>query len=109
MTGRCAVCDTRFELRSLAQNVCSDCSIHPGENKVTVLNATIVPPKTEPRFFLAQNNDCHWYLVPCDRRKEWDAWRSIDEDDERAWTAPDYAKLIGGSPSLITFTNPEIQ
>ena len=61
------------------------------------------------RFFLSQDGSCHWYLVPVDKRKEWEAWTAIDEDDERAWTPPDYAEAIGGSPSRVEFESPTQQ
>lgn len=60
------------------------------------------------RFFLAQDDDCHWYVVPSDRQAEWDAWRAIPTDDERSWTPPDFARQVGGSPTLVTFTDPVI-
>jgi len=60
----------------------------------------------EKRYFLDQDNSCHWYLVDASRREEWNAWRELDEDDERSWKAPDCAKSINGGASKVTFTNP---
>lgn len=60
------------------------------------------------RFILTQDNDSHWYVVPVDKMAEWDAWLEIDADDERAWDAPDFARPVGGAPSLVTFENPVI-
>ena len=60
------------------------------------------------RYFLAQDNDSHWYVVPVERQAEWDAWCAIDPDDEAAWTTPVFAQQIGGSPSLVTFTDARI-
>lgn len=59
-----------------------------------------------PRFFFDQDNDSHWYLVPVDRRAEWDAWRAIPEGDERGWEVPDFAKRMDGGPEFYTFTEP---
>lgn len=59
------------------------------------------------RYFLSQDNDCHWFVIPVARQREWDLWREIDSDDERAWTPPDFAQAIGGSPSTVTFCAPE--
>jgi len=59
------------------------------------------------RFFLAQDNDGHWYLIPVDRRAEWEAWTNIPSDDERSWESPEWATAIGGSPSQVTFTDPQ--
>jgi hypothetical protein len=61
------------------------------------------------RFFLAQDNSGHWYVVPFVNRHEWHAWCDIPEDDERAWTAPPFAQEVGGSPSRVTFLSPEIE
>lgn len=58
------------------------------------------------RFFLAQDDDCHWYLVPVDKREEWSEWREIPSDDERSWDVPDFATAIDG-PHLLTFTDPQ--
>lgn len=60
------------------------------------------------RFYLAQDNDSHWYVVPVARKAEWDEWCEIAPDDERAWDAPDFAKQVGGAYSLVTFENPTI-
>lgn len=60
------------------------------------------------RFFLAQDNDTHWYIVPADRIDDWREWLSIDSDDERAWEVPDFARPVSGSPIRVTFTDPEI-
>ena len=61
------------------------------------------------RFFLGQDSSSHWYIVPVSRTEDWLAWRDLDEDDERAWTAPDYARAVGGSPFLVTFADPKIE
>ena len=58
------------------------------------------------RYFLAQDNDAHWYIVKNDKRTQWEAWLCIPSDDERSWDAPEYTKAIGGSPSMVTFTDP---
>jgi hypothetical protein len=60
------------------------------------------------RYYLTTDNDSHWYVVPVVNKSEWDAWCEIDSDDERAWETPDFARAVGGSPSLVTFSNPEI-
>lgn len=62
------------------------------------------PPK--PRFFLDRDNSGHWYLVPEERRAEWDAWSNLDEDDEASWNEPTFAKRLNGHPARVTFTNP---
>ena len=58
------------------------------------------------RFFFDTDNDSHWFLVPLERKDEWDAWCSLDEDDENAWDAPEWARPLGGDPSRISFVDP---
>jgi hypothetical protein len=60
------------------------------------------------RYYLSPDNDGHWFVVPITKASEWGEWKRIPADDERAWTPPDFAKQVGGSPCLVTFTNPEI-
>jgi hypothetical protein len=52
---------------------------------------------------LTQDNDGHWYIIPSDREKDFNEWLSIDPDDERSWTPPEYSLEVGGSPTLVKF------
>lgn len=63
----------------------------------------------EERYFLAQDQSCHWYVVPVSKKDEWTKWSNIDEDDPAIDNAPDYAEMVGGSYQLVTFTNPKIE
>jgi hypothetical protein len=58
------------------------------------------------RYFLASDDDGHWYVVAEEHRREWEEWRDIDSDDERAWTPPPFARSLGCSPTRVTFTDP---
>lgn len=58
------------------------------------------------RFFLDQDESCHWYLVDADYRTEWDAWTSLDSDNEESWNPPHYAEMLGGHPNQVEFINP---
>lgn len=60
----------------------------------------------ETWWFLASDNDAHWYLVPVAHRKEWYEWCDIPDDDERAWEPPTFAKRLGGGVSIVEFMNP---
>lgn len=62
-------------------------------------------PADAQASYLTQDNDSHWYVVPVARREEWDAWRNLDSDDERAWTPPSFAVEVGGSPSQVEFSS----
>jgi hypothetical protein len=78
------------------------------DNKVTVLNATLVSDTqlraSIQRYFLAQDGSCHWFLVPEDKRCEWEAWANLPEEEQQC--APEFAKWLEGDPSLVTFTDP---
>jgi hypothetical protein len=56
-------------------------------------------------YFLSQDGSCHWYVVPAEKRAEWDAWRNIPEEDERSWEAPAFARRVDG-PHAVVFTFP---
>lgn len=32
-------------------------------------------------FFVDQDNDCHWYLIESNKRKEWENWKDIPNDN----------------------------
>ncbi len=61
---------------------------------------------TDRRYFLAQDQSTHWYLVPAERRQDWDAWCNLDEDDAASWERPDWASRLDGDPSRVTFAEP---
>jgi hypothetical protein len=54
-----------------------------------------------------QSCDSHWYLIPHDKRGEWNAWCDLDPDSEEAWEAPSWAKPLGTGPQNFTFTDPQ--
>lgn len=55
------------------------------------------------RYFLAQDNDSHWWIVPVDRWADFAKWTETND-----WTPPDFAIEVGGCPGLVTFTDPRI-
>ncbi len=60
--------------------------------------------KSDPtllRFFLDQDGDCHWYLVPESKREKWEKWK-----DSESWKCLDFAKPLGGGPRGVTFERP---
>ena len=60
------------------------------------------------KYFLSQDNDCHWYIVLNENRKEWCEWVELDEDDEKSWDVPNFAQAIN-NPYGITFNEFEEQ
>ena len=55
------------------------------------------------KYFLDQDGDGHWFVVPVSRKEEWDNWAALDSDDETAWTAPNFVEEVGGAPQSVIF------
>jgi ferric-dicitrate binding protein FerR (iron transport regulator) len=60
-----------------------------------------------PRYFFAQDNSSHWYLVDADRREEWQRWCELDDEHPASWDVPEYAQRLEGGVSQVTFTEPD--
>ena len=60
------------------------------------------------RYFFAQDNSCHWYLVEAAERVHWDAWLELSEDDERAWDHPPFATRLDSGIEQATFEKVEL-
>lgn len=58
------------------------------------------------RYFLDQDQSFHWYIVDASRRREWEAWVNLSEDDPKAWNVPDFAEALSGGCSHVEFENP---
>lgn len=57
------------------------------------------------RYFLDQDDDGHWYVVPTDKRVQWEQW--FGSDDYDTGLVPEFAIELGHDPSLVSFTDPE--
>ena len=68
----------------------------PGQWAVTHLNPA-------SGYFLDTDAEAHWYIVEVAKRLEWEDWKSLDASDSRSWTAPAFAKELGGHPRNIEF------
>lgn len=53
------------------------------------------------RFLLRQDQSSHWYVIPEERAEAWRAWADLDEDDEAAWDAPEWATRIDSPYHLV--------
>lgn len=58
-------------------------------------------------YILIQDDDCHWYVIPADKEKDFCKWAVSDEAQDGI--VPKYAKQVGGSPSLVKFHNYRIE
>lgn len=54
-------------------------------------------------FFLSMDNDGHWFIIPVERRDEWNDWIDLDQSDEASWDVPEWADDLNGSPSNVIF------
>jgi len=48
------------------------------------------------------DNSGHSYVIPFAEINDWYEWLEIDDDDERAWDVPEYAKQIDGGSVIFT-------
>lgn len=55
------------------------------------------------RFTIVWDNSGHKYYIPVDKSNDWDAFMALEEDDEKSWDVPSFAKMIDGR---FTFTDP---
>lgn len=81
----------------------------PAEALINALShhrASAVGDGEVERFFLDQDDSSHWYIVPADRRAEWEEWANIPEDDEVGWTEPGFVRRLDGGPNRVTFSAP---
>jgi hypothetical protein len=63
--------------------------------------------KLATRFFLDQDDSGHWYIIPAERRGEWERFMEIPSDDEASWKVPEWAKPTGCGPNYIEFSDPK--
>lgn len=54
-------------------------------------------------YYLSQDNDTHWYVIPVEYEDEWRDFLDLDSDDPSSWDTPEWAEAIGGSPSNVIF------
>lgn len=57
-------------------------------------------------FILVTDDDSHWYVIPHAKLARWGVWLSSEAAE--LGDVPDYARSVGGSPSLVKFEGYEI-
>ncbi len=65
---------------------------------------TLNKPK---RFFLDCDNDSHYYIIPAEKRVQWEKFLNIDDYNPACMETPEWAKPIGGGFNTVTFENPK--
>lgn len=48
------------------------------------------------KYFIDCDQDCHNYLIPVEKRMDWEDWTRFDTDDQ----VPEYAIAIDGVSSI---------
>lgn len=83
-----------------------DCGREPGKHTKLSCGVPLpLPYETNPktRYRIVGDNSDHEYYIPVERSADWEVFMAIDEDDERSWDVPEFAKRIDGN---FTFTDP---
>lgn len=52
-------------------------------------------------FYIDNDDDGHWYIVPEEHREQWVVWRNLPCDDENSWDVPSFATQIDGVDQII--------
>ncbi|HSV90879.1 MAG TPA: hypothetical protein VLH80_07250 [Nitrospiraceae bacterium] len=52
-------------------------------------------------YVFESDNDGHFYVIPKARMADWSQW--LESDDAQNGIPPDWADVVGGNPSLISF------
>ena len=65
---------------------------------------------SEERYTLEQDDDGHWYIVPCRVIREFENWLSkCGEEEFDPYGFPEGVEKVGGAYNLVTFTNPVVR
>ena len=54
------------------------------------------------KYILCQDDDCCWYLIPADKKEEWNEWLYCLQEGD---SLPKYAQAVD-DPRRLTFENP---
>lgn len=61
------------------------------------------------RYMLTQDSSCHWYVIPVEEKEQFDKWDEAAESYWEGYEGRDFTDCaVGGSYTLVTFTEPEI-
>ena len=55
-------------------------------------------------YFFDTDDEGHWYIIPLDKREEWNAW--FDSQDYKDGIEPDFVQSIGCHPKYWVFKEP---
>lgn len=57
----------------------------------------------DKEFIEVTDDDFHHYVIPFEKKEEWNTFLEIDSDDERGWEVPVWAERIDGGQ--VVFKN----
>lgn len=60
-------------------------------------------------YCLVRDDDTHWYVIPSDKKSNWENIWEIHYTDDEFPDIPFWADRVGGSPSLVIFRDYEIK
>ena len=63
----------------------------------------------DERYTLEQDDDGHWYIVPCRLIHEFQDWLAMVGETEEDYGYPEGVIPVDGSPNSVSFTNPMVQ
>lgn len=70
------------------------------------LAAAALAAEPKQRWYQTTDQSMHSYIVPVERRDEFEEWAMLSESDERSWVVPDYAIRCDGD--LLEFSEPTL-
>ena len=70
--------------------------------------AKIILNQQSKRYRLIQDNDSHWYLIEANQEDNFNKWVEFAEGETDEYIGTDFdSKRLSGSPSNVTFTDPQ--
>lgn len=58
------------------------------------------------RMCLVQDDSSHWYVIPAEKRADWEAW--LDSEDAEDGILPEWADGLNRHPSFYSFTDIQV-
>ncbi len=59
------------------------------------------------RFYLDQDDSCHWYIIPLSKRQEWNEF--LDSEACELGDVPPWAERINTGVSSVSFAYPMVE
>jgi len=87
-------------LEKIIDEIADEAGTYEAHNTVLISAAQIIRKEREKRCLhrqisiLVQDDDGHWYIIPTDKKEEWNHWFYSDDYDDGV--CPEWAKQIDG-------------